>query len=158
MRFLFIILVCLCCACQNQTGSKKIDTASPLAREIDARWQGIDSMVIVFYDDPYGMDSLRYTRFYTQWTTQRADYMQSLQSQLSEQYERKMMRDSCRGEGKIWCFSNGKIRQTLYFNIGAQWTCRYVYWINDGQFFYHKPLPGFLELLQLAKPLAKKPD
>jgi hypothetical protein len=158
MRFLFILLIAFVCACQNQTGSNQIDTLPQLASEVDMRWHGIDSMVIVFYDDPYGSDSLRYTRFYTQWSTQREDYIQSLQTQLSEKYERKFKRDSCRGEGKIWCFRMGKIQQTLYFNVGGQLPCPYVYWIKDGQFYYYKPLPHFSELLQLAKPLAKKPD
>ena len=157
MRRLFICLVICWTACQMPGKPYQKQASSTLSASIDARWKEIDSAVIVFYDEPYGQDSLRYARYYTQLSATEAPFLQVLAVQLDTTYTIRQTRDRCRGEGKIWCYRAGQVKQTLYFNVGGPSDCTFVYWIKDGQFYYTKPKDVFAEWLHSHQSLAKKP-
>jgi hypothetical protein len=126
------------------------------ALDIDERLIKADSLVLVFYKDPYGADSLRYTRFYTQISTTDAEDIELLQKQLAQKTEKQEKYRKCRGEGKIWCYSKGKIFQTLYFSTRCN-DCCHVYLIKDGFFYYVPILKSFTSWLISIEPLAKEP-
>ena len=116
------------------------------AIDLDPRLENADSLVVVFYDDPFSADSLRYTRYYKQVTARPDD---SLFAQLKSSYV-KGEKTPCRGEGKIWCFTGGKIFQTLYFSTQCD-ECCFLYLIKDGNFYFSRTSPAFLGWLTTQK-------
>ncbi len=110
-------------------------TANTTILMLDERLNGVDSLVYVFYKDPLGKDSLRYTRFYTEYATTDTTEISILKKQIQLPTERFEKVKKCRSEGKIWCYSNGKIFQTLYFSdFGGE--CSFMFFIKNGQFYY----------------------
>ncbi len=103
--------------------------------EIDDRLNNIDSVVYVFYKDPHGADSLRYTRFYTQYGDVDSNNFHFLKQQLIGSVEKLEKIKTCRSEGKIWCFSKQNIIQTIYFSSFNK-DCNFLYIIKDGMFYY----------------------
>ncbi len=160
--FISTISIFLLFACNN--GNDKSKPTQVPAREqgktaelssimqMDPRLQGADSLVFVFYKDPHGLDSLRYTRYYREFHTTDPLIIDLLQNNLANSSQRFEKVRPCRSEGKIWCFSKGEIFQTVYFSAQNQ-SCSFVYIIHHGQFYY-SDLDG-----SLAKKLAElKPD
>ncbi|MCY7291891.1 MAG: hypothetical protein LH615_06880 [Ferruginibacter sp.] len=145
-KYLFVFFaltwVFISCAERNKTAETTLDnsTAIELSKhasiiEIDNRLQGMDSLVFVFYKDPLGKDSLRYTRFYTQYVTTQSSDVDILKMQIALPTDRFEKVKKCRSEGKVWCFNKGKIFQTLYFSdFGGN--CSFMFVIKNGQFFY----------------------
>ena len=102
---------------------------------LDERLNNVDSLVFVFYKDPLGKDSLRYTRYYTQYSTTDKNGIAILKTQISQPTERFEKVKKCRSQGKIWCFTKGEIFQTLYFSdFGTQ--CSFMFFIKNGLFYY----------------------
>src|SRR5687768_13287023 len=122
VSFCFLLLAASSCA-----EKKKNDSTRGMAGfNLDARLQSADSLVVVFYNDPYGPDSLRYTRFYKQVSLTDTQHIAALKEQVVNQFEGPVERRNCRSEGKIWCFNEGKIFQTLYFATRCD-ACCFVY-------------------------------
>jgi hypothetical protein len=159
ISILFAFLVITTYACEDANSSKKT-TIEPNASSsqtftafnLDERLKEVDSLVLVYYKDPYGKDSLRYTRYYTQ-ISLIGDFS-TLNSQLSSFYLQQDFR-KCRTEGKIWCFSKGKVFQTLYFATNCD-TCCFTYLIKDGNFYYSALRPGFTDWLTANKSRSKE--
>lgn len=156
--YLLVLMIWAVVACK-QPGSNKPETKSGkssltavTAFGLDERFELADSIVVVFYKDPYGPDSLRYTRYYTQASLTDEASIKNLKKQLGERYAREEKR-TCRGEGKIWCFSKGKIFQTVYFSTKCN-DCCYLYLIKDGNFYYSKTTTAFVEWLNAMKQTA----
>jgi len=105
------------------------------AVELDARFLAADSLVVVFYKDPYGADSLRYTRYYTKLSTIDTNNVALLLQNLSKPFAKFEKVKNCRSEGKVWCYSKGRIFQTVSFSTRCT-DCCFVYFIKDGYFFY----------------------
>lgn len=137
--------VAICC--KNPSDTKTKDTiqfkADSTAYSLDQRLKEVDSLVIVFYKDPYGPDSLRYTRYYKQVGV--VGGFEVFKSQLSSFYIKQDLR-KCRSEGKIWCFIKGKVFQTIYFSTRCD-DCCFTYLIKDGDFYYSTINPAFVEWL-----------
>ena len=109
---------------------------------LDERLNNVDSLVYVFYKDPLGKDSLRYTRYYTQYSTINTKDISILKAQINQPTERFEKVKKCRSQGKIWCFTKAEIFQTLYFSdFGGD--CSFMFFIKNGQFYYCKLLPDF---------------
>lgn len=129
----------------NQADSKKVNQSSPLTvnnveeklsiLQLDERLIEADSLVFVFYKDPQGKDSLRYTRFYKQYATVDSSLVNFVKSNLTEPTTRFERIKKCRSEGKIWCFRKGEIFQTVYFSSFND-ECSFLYIIKNGQFYY----------------------
>lgn len=156
---LVMLAACTISTTDKSEEKKVADTTVRFRTSLDweERFSGVDSVVVVFYDDPYMADSLRYTRFYKQVSLNSQDDIMVIRQQLGEIVHQKEYMKGCRSEGKIWCFEKGTIRQTLYFNTGAQ-NCTYVYFIKDGNFFYAMPNAAIKEWLLRNKPNARKPE
>jgi hypothetical protein len=144
-------------ACKNKAEKTSIkEENSQSGFNLDPRLHQTDSLVISFYKDPYGEDSIRYTRYYTQTSVTDQTGIKALKDQLNEIFIKKEHHDNCRGEGKIWCFSKGRIFQTVYFSTRCN-ECCFVYLIKDGNFYY-SPLSGqFSAWLSGQKLLSKEP-
>ena len=125
---------------------------------LDPRVSGTDSMVFVFYTDPYTKDSLRYTRYYTSYHSKDTNHLSVLMKALQDDTERFSKPKPCRNEGKIWCFREGTVLQTIYFST-RQPGCHFIYFIKNGQ-FYFSSLPSSLEVLlgSLKKLAVEEPN
>jgi len=122
--------------------------------ELDNRLLAADSLVFVFYKDPYGDDSLRYTRFYTQLSTTDTTDISLLLQNLKQPFTKFENVKMCRSEGKIWCYAKGKVFQTIPFSTRCN-DCCFIYLIKDGYFFYIKLDTALSERLSILKPLSK---
>lgn len=147
------------CSCGNNKGKKQEGGERVVlnAIELDERLNDADSLVVVFYKDPYGEDSLRYTRYYIQASTTATSAIDTLHQQLTQQFTRQEKRRNCRGEGKIWCFAKGKVFQTLYFSTRCDNNCCYLYLIKDGNFYYSPVQQSLVVWLLSVKKLATEP-
>jgi hypothetical protein len=162
----FLFLYLLSCNNPVQQAAPVTDTAAvpatasvikppATAFELDEKLAAIDSMVFVFYKDPYTKDSLRYSRFYTQYSTTDSAALQVLISNSKDSFVKYEIPKPCRNEGKVWCYGKGKILQTMYFSERCP-DCCHIYLIKDG-FFYYMPLqPKLQQLLKQLKPKAKE--
>ena len=145
-----VTLLFLACGCENKKTGRPITQSAPTTiYELDPGLKVIDSAVVIFYKDPYGPDSTRYTRYYTQASVNDPLLIKVFDEQLEEESIKEVKRH-CRGEGKIWCYSKGKIRQTIYFSTHCN-DCCFVYLIRDGNFYYSKILPAFTNWLNDLK-------
>jgi hypothetical protein len=155
--FYLILLVLYSCKSRQQ---QKVATNSTVPGpaniiELDTRLQQADSVVLIFYRDPFGPDSLRYTRFYSQYNDADSGIVFSLKRNLQQAFTRLEKIKDCRSEGKIWVFSKGKIFQTVYFAFQKP-ACKFLYVIKDGWFYYVDVQPSFIDQLLQLKPLAKE--
>ena len=152
----FIILAVGILSCKQPSQKNSSVVAVQTGLTLDERLNALDSMVVVFYNDPFGPDSLRYTRFYKQLSLTDTMNIQALKQQLQKTFDGPKERVNCRGEGKIWCFSKGKIFQTLYFSTQCD-DCCFIYLIKDGNFYYSKTDEAFMRWLFSIKPMAAEP-
>ena len=139
VQFICLLIIVSCISCSapaiKQEDPNPFLTATT-GVEMDKRFLAADSLVFVFYKDPYGRDSLRYTRYYTQWSTTDSNDISLLIKNLTKPFTKFEKVKKCRSEGKVWCFSNGNIFQTVSFATQCSSSCCYIYFIRDGYFFY----------------------
>jgi hypothetical protein len=95
-----------------------------------------DSVQVLFYKDPDG-DPERYTRFYTHVTLTDSGFTKSLLNSLDQSFQEFSQVKNCRSEGKMYLFKQGgnDPLQTVYFSTRCD-SCCYVYYINNGLFYY----------------------
>jgi len=155
---IIIIFATVTGGCANSSSETKKEGTSTLQTgfELDARFHVTDSLVVVFYKDPYGADSLRYTRYYTQLDTRDVNDVQVFQQQVKTSFKKEEIRKHCRGEGKIWCYSQGRVFQTLYFSTRCP-DCCYVMLIREGNFYYGAISDDFDNWLKQLKPRSIDP-
>ncbi len=151
---IFIAAILLNCGNNQEKNQKKKGKNYISALDLDERLHNADSIVLVFYKNPYGEDSLRYTRYYTQVSKTSRGAIDTLLQQLTASLGKQEKRRNCRGDGKIWCFAKGKIFQTVYFSIPCENNCCYLYLIKDGYFYYSAITPSFTNWLLSVKTLA----
>ncbi len=150
------------CACK-QPAKKNIVTQSiekelpKSILQLDTTLQTIDSIVFVFYNDPFSKDSLRYTRFYKQYNVVDTATLGFVQSQLNDTIVKIEKVKPCRSQGKIWCFSKKDILQTIYFSSYND-NCSHIYIIKNGFFYYTSISDAFIDKLKNIKPLATTPN
>jgi len=170
MKFLLFttsLAVLLLTACNNGNEHPKKDVA-PIATtvdsdpgegaaimELDDRLNKTDSLVFVFYKDPHGKDSLRYTRYYKEFHSIDTGIIHLLKVNLKDSTQRLEKIKNCRSEGKIWCFTKGNVFQTIYFSAHNK-ECNFVYIIKNGQFYYSVMSIALANKLSDLKLLAKE--
>jgi|GEM_PF-3540673 len=128
-----------------------------------------DSVQILFFTDPFGKDSLRYTRFFKHYNTSAADVVQPILKNLDQLFILRTEVMKCRSEGKIFFFKGTQELKTVYFNTQgvsttpsdrspqANGDCAYMYFIKDGGFYYFPIQPETAALLQSLKTKAINP-
>jgi len=164
--FTTTICMLLLFACNNNTDNKQTTRSAEVAdtvklvsiAELDNRLAAADSLVILFYKDPHGTDSLRYTRYYAQYNTTDTLLLADLKDNLTDATVKLEKIKNCRSEGKIWVFKQGQIFQTIYFS-SKNAECSFLYIIKDG-FFYYAAMPyGFaVQLKSLQKKAIELPN
>lgn len=165
MKLKNIISICLlitlgCLSCSAPT--KKQEDTNPFLTattgvELDTRLLAADSLVVVFYKDPYGEDSLRYTRYYTKLSTTDTNNVALLLQNLRKPFAKFEKVKSCRSEGKVWCYSKGSIFQTVAFSTRCN-DCCFIYFIKDGYFFYTPLDTALSKRLAVLKSLSKSDE
>jgi hypothetical protein len=78
-----------------------------------------DSVQILFFTDPFGKDSLRYTRFFKHYNTSAADVVKPILKNLDQLFLLRTEVIKCRSEGKIFFFKGTQELKTVYFNTQA---------------------------------------
>lgn len=128
-----------------------------------------DSVQILFFTDPFGKDSLRYTRFFKHYNTSAAEVVQPILKNLDQLFLLRTEVMKCRSEGKIFFFKGKQELKTVYFNTQgasanpgdrsqqANSDCAYMYFIKDGGFYYFRIQPQTAALLQSLKTKAINP-
>ena len=169
MKNLFItcaILLFVFAACNNASNASKKDASNQFENtvlnaaersimQLDERLKNADSLVLVFYKDPHGADSLRYTRYYSEFHSTDTALIGLVKNSLQDTVQRVEKVKPCRSEGKIWCFDQGNIFQTIYFSSHSD-ACNFVYIIKNGQFYYSDMSKMLSAKLADIKPLAKE--
>lgn len=117
-----------------------------------------DSVQILFFTDPFGKDSLRYTRFFKYYNTTAAEVVQPVLKNLDQLFILRTEVMKCRSEGKIFFFKGQQELKTVYFNTQANGDCAYMYFIKDGGFYYFQVQPETAALLRKIKPQAVQPS
>ncbi len=117
-----------------------------------------DSVQILFFTDPFGKDSLRYTRFFKHYNTSAAEVVQPILKNLDQLFLLRTEVMKCRSEGKIFFFKGKQELKTVYFNTQANGDCAYMYFIKDGGFYYFRIQPETAALLRKIKPQAVQPS
>ena len=136
-----------------------------------------DSVQILFFTDPFGKDSLRYTRFFKHYNTSAAAVVQPILKNLDQLFLLRTEVMKCRSEGKIFFFKGTQELKTVYFNTQgvsskpdanppqpnesihkATSDCAYMYFIKDGGFYYFQVQPETAALLRKIKPQAVQPS
>jgi hypothetical protein len=171
--FIFTAIVSLA-ACENGTvtTTKSIevsDTKTNTGLDIAGLHQA-DSVQILFFTDPFGKDSLRYTRYFKHYNTSDDSTVQPLLKNLDQLFLLRTEVMKCRSEGKIFFFKGTQELKTVYFNTqgasnksdgsaaNANNNCANMYFIKDGGFYYFPIQPATATLLRKLKPLAVKPS
>lgn len=129
-----------------------------------------DSVQILFFTDPFGKDSLRYTRFFKHYNTSATDVVKPILKNLDQLFLLRTEVMKCRSEGKIFFFKGAQELKTVYFNIQgvstnpsdhsqqANGDCAYMYFIKDGGFYYFPIQPETAALLRKIKPQSVQPS
>lgn len=142
--------------------------ATQTAIEI-AGLRGADSVQILFFTDPYGKDSLRYTRFFKHYNSGDTTIVNPLLQNLDKLFVLRNEVMNCRSEGKMFFFKGEQELKTVYFNTGSNTAankasvsnknenCAFLYFIKDGGFYYVPVDSEIAALLNKLKPMAKKP-
>lgn len=163
--FVAVVTTTILFACNTKNNKQTIPSAEVAdtvklvsIMDLDVRLAGADSLVVLFYKDPHGTDSLRYTRYYTQYNSNDASLVKDLRSNLMESTVKLENIKNCRSEGKIWVFRQGQIFQTIFFS-SKDAECSFLYIIKDG-FFYYSAMPyGFaVQLRSLQKKAVEVPN
>lgn len=143
-----------------------------------------DSVQVLFFTDPYGKDSLRYTRFFKHFNTSDTSVVKPLLNNLDRMFILRNEVMPCRSEGKLFFFMGDQELKTVYFNTqslvnvptkskpnsttkstsstnsisqSSDSDCAYMYFIKDGAFYYFPIQAATTELLLKLKPKAVKP-
>uniref|UniRef100_UPI003F69545A hypothetical protein n=1 Tax=Sediminibacterium sp. TaxID=1917865 RepID=UPI003F69545A len=110
--------------------------------------RGADSVQILFFTDPYGKDSLRYTRFFKHYNSSDTAILNPLLQNLDKLFVLRTEVMNCRSEGKLFFFNGEQELKTVYFNTGSNTAankgavsnknenCAFLYFIKDGGFYY----------------------
>lgn len=141
-------------ACESTT--TKTTTKTYTGLDIAGLHQA-DSLQILFFTDPFGKDSLRYTRFFKHYNTSAAAVVQPILKNLDQLFILRTEVMKCRSEGKIFLFKGTQELKTVYFNTQANGDCAYMYFIKDGGFYYFPIQPETAALLQSLKTKAINP-
>ena len=160
VNIIFCLLALGWVSCNSSVKQENVSnsfTSATNGLELDKRLLLADSLGFVFYNDPYGDDSLRYTRYYTQLSSSDSNDISLLKQNLQLPFSKFEKVKNCRSEGKIWCYEKGKIFQTVYFSTRCD-DCCFIYLIKDGYFFYMNLGTAFSERLSVLKPLSKSKD
>ena len=170
--FIFTTIASLA-ACDNAsvTSTKTIEVSDTELESVDgpqsaktntgldiAGLHQADSVQILFFSDPYGKDSLRYTRFFKHYNTSDDSTVQPLLKNLDQLFLLRTEVMKCRSEGKIFFFKGTQELKTVYFSTQANGDCAYMYFIKDGGFYYFQIQPATAALLRTIKPKAVQPS
>ncbi len=161
-KIFFLIALATLAACENTTvtSSKTIEvtnTKTNTGLDIAGLHQA-DSVQILFFTDPFGKDSLRYTRFFKHYNTSEDSTVQPLLKNLDQLFLLRTEVMKCRSEGKIFFFKGTQELKTVYFSTQANGDCAYMYFIKDGGFYYFQIQPATAALLRKIKPKAVQPS
>lgn len=133
--FLMAVTALFCCTPKKESRDKEEIKEAYKVLELDKRFALADSIVFVFFNDPFTADSIQYTRFYKQYPTTGTAGIKSLLTALDKPFVKHEKPRPCRNEGKAWIFSKNKIFQTVYFGWSKD-NCAFIYMIKDGFFYY----------------------
>lgn len=130
ITFLFCVLIVCACSCKTKlTGKELIPDVSQT-----------DSVEVIFFKNPENQRSFTYLPVTDK------DFIHDLVTDLSDEVQAE---NPCNKEGKIYCFKNGQIFNTVYFAYTDR-ECSFLRYIKNGNLYYFpisektkKKLSGF---------------
>lgn len=151
-----IIVLLFFCSCNdfnknnltNDSTGRTINAISDFDHE--PRFEKIDSLQVLFFDDPYG-DSLRYNRFFSFVNSNDSSLIFEVKYHLQQPFEIKTSIDTCRSEGKIYLLAGAEPVKTIYFSSRCP-----AYFIKDGNFYYFDLNESFRRKISLFRKMAKR--
>lgn len=157
--FLFcsVVIMTACNAGGDEKKNSADTTASNQTAGLHTLPGKIDSVQVIYYDDPEG-DSLRYTRYFTYATTADSVLISGLVSDIQQITDTLDGPRKCRSEGKMYVFA-GKPDEpikTLYFSTRCD-TCCYLYYIQNGMFYYSGISESSVQKIRQLKASAVQP-
>jgi hypothetical protein len=142
---------------ENNNDSARSEEAKIIsAFDLEPGFAALDSLQILFFDDPYG-DSLRYTRFFSFVNSNDTVLLNETKKHFQQPYTVKNSIDTCRSEGKIYLLAKGEPVKTLYFSSRCP-ECCYTYFIKDGAYYYFDMNESFRQKLSVLERTAKKTE
>jgi hypothetical protein len=151
---LVFLLTFIRCSGPKEKKETGVKNHSVSAFDLDAGFAFVDSLQVLFFNDPYG-DSLRYTRFFSRLDVNDSSSIKTIKEQLRQPYVVKPGADTCRSEGKIYLYRHAEPVKTIYFSTKCP-DCCYVYFIKDGSFYYLQIFSGFISFINNGRRLAVK--
>jgi hypothetical protein len=115
IHFLFFVLIVCACSCKTKLTGKKL---MPEVSETD-------SVEVIFFKDPENQ------RFFTYLRVTDKKFIYDLVTDLSDEVQPE---NSCIKEGKIYCFKNGQIFNTVYFAY-TDTKCSFLRYIKNGNLY-----------------------
>lgn len=149
-RYLPVILAILLLSCKNKQESKQpigsgIAVKDSSFMSLVPGTEKVDSIVILFYKDE------RY-RYYTYFPTDSAALIKTLKANLKTA---KSALSNCRKEGTIYLYVDGKIFNTLYFNVSPG--CEYLSFIFNGSVRRYEISTSLISALREINPISIQP-
>lgn len=162
-KFIIVLIALVTWRCNDEAKEKETAQVSNTDQtrllnsgiDIEPALLDVDSIEVIYYDDPNG-DSLRYSRFFSFTTHTDTAFIQPVLRTFQQQFTQYGQALKCRSEGKMFLHKSEVPVKTIYFSSGAD-SCSYLYFIKNGNFFYF-PLPREIKgLLSSDKKNARKP-
>lgn len=155
--FCMLLLTGACNSGGREAKNNADSTSSSIQAAAPALLEKIDSMQVIYYDDPDG-DSVRYTRYFTYATTTDTALFNNLANDIQQITDTLSTPRKCRSEGKMYVFagkSDGPAK-TLFFSTRCD-TCCYLYYIKDGMFYYAGISESSVQKIKQIKASAVQP-
>ncbi len=139
---------------KTKVSTQEIKTVTGL--DIAQELRNADSVQCLYFKDPFGKDSLRYTRFFKYYNTHDTALVNPILRNIDQPFILRNEKMNCRSEGKLFFFQKNQALKTVYFNTASSADCTYLYFIKDGAFYYFPVNPHVLALLKAHKKLSKE--
>lgn len=131
-----ILLLTIACADNTITGTSLLSAM-----------KDTDSVEVIFFKSPGS------TRYFTYTATTDETFIASLVSDVSGAVQPEQ---NCAKEGKLYCFSNGQIINTIYF-VAENVQCRHMRYIRNGRLYFFPLSKQVAGQLAYYKSIAREP-
>lgn len=150
----WMFLVCLsgllaCNSEQKQNTPVQDELKMETGLSLEPMLANADSVQLLYFTNPFG-DSLRYTRYYTYYNAGDTALIHTLINQMDTSFQVQPSPRTCRSNGKMFFYSNGKEAKTVYFATQGN-DCSYLYYIKNGLFYYFTITASAEKLLKELK-------
>ncbi len=155
-KILPILLVGIILACNSPESADKKPSSEQEIKlvtglDIVPELRTADSVQCLYFKDPFGKDSLRYTRFFKYFNTHDTTVLNPILRNIDQPFILRNQIMNCRSAGKLFFFQKNQPLKTIYFNTNTASGCAFLYFIKDGAFYYFPVNSTVIALLQATQ-------